>query len=199
MEVRETTRINVLTCPQATANSKLGFRVKCLLSRAIAVLLLCLGTPAVSRSQEAAKSQEPPESWITYEVNSIRYEIALRRIRGKEGTLGSHGVIYIYLEATLFNEENALTVFRDVSRTISMQTSLYMTLLTNRDLIVRRVRDYRGVETSADNSDSRLTGNYQSCCPQGFSGAQFDRYLTKVLFVMCNDGQRKETVAEIDK
>lgn len=169
--------------------------------------LLCFGVSAVCgvptvHSSPAISSlpRLPQQRWNRREVSGISYEIAMDMMHGREGVFGSHRVIYVYLEAGLFSKNNVLTVFKDISSKTPLPTTIYATLLTDRDSLEKRVKEYTGWETSNDNSYTRLTDNTDSaCCPQDFTGAQFDRYISHARFVLCTSGQKDEIVAEIDK
>lgn len=163
-----------------------------------------LGLDAVWGAQNTSElsprptRQKAPADWLKSKVNGIPYEVALRLVHGQEGTRGSRGVIYIYVEPNLFTENNALAIVQDISRQIPLPTTLYITLLTERGLVVERVRKYTGWETSLDTSYTRLTGNTNSCCPPNFTGAQFDRYATRAVFVICTNGRSRQITAEVE-
>lgn len=206
MTTMKTSRTEFFESSELVASSWPGIRIRRHLLSVLAILLsfwLCLESQFPSARAQSSPTtvsqQQPHEEWKRYMAKDIPYEIAMRLMYRKEGTFGSHGIIFVYLESSLFTKDNVLSVFRHISSKIPLQTTLFVTLLTDRDLMIQRVTKYTGWTSSSDNGYTRLSANASACCLQNFKGAQFDRYPSKADFVICDNGQAQEIIAEIEK
>jgi len=117
---------------------------------------------------------------------------------GNESGINSKRVLFVYLEPQYFKKENLLLVLGHVSSKISQPTTLNVTLLTDRDSIKKRVETYAGWMMSNETPYTRLTMKSDSCCPEHFKGAQFDRYADEGKFVICTDGTANEITFKYD-
>ena len=155
--------------------------------------------PEVAYSQNSNKTapqkQQPPPEWSKSEVEGIPYKVALTSVNGELGKPGSRQVMFLFLEANLFSEDRVLRIFRHIHFQVPNPTTLYVTLLTDRALMVERLHN-RNWESSLDDNYSRLTDQPQHCCPHSFKGAQFERYVSKSLVLVCDEGKAKEIVLE---
>ena len=178
-----------------------------LLIRGIALLssvglLLCSFSStafgAQSTVQEPIKlgPRDKAEGWVKHEVEGIVYEVALEWLMGKESGWDSGRVIFVVLEPKLFTRDNLSAVFQDISSKIPQPTSLNVTLLTDREMMKGRVQKYIGLITSNDTTYTRLTDDGGRWCPQGFMGAQFDRYTNHENYVLCTEDNLEEIVKE---
>ena len=170
----------------------------------IIILLLCLcaspalGGQTASQRPEKLGPRNKSEDWVRYEVNGIPYEVALEWVMGKENGWFSNRVLFVYLEPHLFTKDNVLAVAGNISSKIPLSTTLNITLLADKDLLKKRVNNYSGTITSHDTSYTRLTDESDTCCPQNFIGAQFDRGTTQARLVLCISGYSQEINAEIE-
>lgn len=136
------------------------------------------------------------ERWTRYEINNIPYEVALEWLMGKEIGSNSKRVLFVYLEPEYFNKDNLLLVLGHISSKISQPTTLNVTLLTDRDSLKKRVEAYAGWMMSNETPYTRLTMKSDTCCPEHFNGAQFDRYADEGKFVICIDGRANEITVD---
>jgi len=136
------------------------------------------------------------DAWVKHEVNGITYEVALEWLMGKENGWGSKRVIFVFIEPELFTRGNILAVFQDISSKIPQPTFLNVTLLSDREMLKGRVQKYIGLVISHDNIYARLTGDNAQWCPQGFMGAQFERYKDSENYVLCTEENLEEIVKE---
>jgi hypothetical protein len=140
-------------------------------------------------SREVAAQKEP--EWQEYAVEGISYRVARSSLRGKLGKPGSHQDVLVSLEPNVFTEDRALRVFRHISIQVPRQTTLFVTILTDRKLLNERVKNPRG-DSSLDDEYSRLTDQPQHCCPATFKGAQIERYSDRSYILVCDAGKAKE-------
>jgi hypothetical protein len=136
---------------------------------------------------EAASQQS---EWPEYAVEGISYRVARSSLRGKLGKPGSHQDVLVFLEPNLFTEDHALRVFRHISIQIPRQTTLFVTILTDRNLLNERLQNPRG-ESMHDSEYSRLTDQPENCCPATFKGAQIERYSEWTNVLVCETGKAK--------
>ena len=139
--------------------------------------------------------QRGSTEWQKREVEGIPYELALETRTGKPGEPGSRQVMFILLDEKRFSEDSVLRIFRHVHSQVPRPTTVFVTLLTDRGTMSERLRK-RNWESSLDDTYSRLTQQPQNCCPSVFKGAQLDRYVSKSIILMCNNGTAKEFVLE---
>jgi hypothetical protein len=186
-------------------NSSSEIRAKSFKFLGTALLLLCLfSSPAFSFSASSKASQllgprDKSGDWVRQEVNGIPYEVALDIPSGKEGTVLSRRLMFVYLDIKYYTRVNVLAVFSDISSKVSQPASMYVTLLADRELLKKRVKGHTGWETGNDTSYTRLTGGIGQWCPQGLMGAQFDRYSTREYYVLCTEENLEEIVKENGK
>jgi hypothetical protein len=136
------------------------------------------------------------DPWMKYEINNIPYEVALEWLMGKETGSNSKRVLFVYLKPEYFNKDNLLLVFGHISSKIPQPTTLNVTLLIDRDSLKKRVAAYSGWMMSNETPYTRLTMKSDTCCPERFSGAQFDRYADEGKFVICAEGRAKEITVD---
>jgi hypothetical protein len=183
-------------------NSSSEIRAKSFKFLGPALLLLCFfSSPAFSSSANPQSSQllgprDKSGDWVKHAVNGIPYEVALDIPSGKEGTLLSRRLMFVYLDIKYYTRANVLAVFSDISSKVSRPASMYVTLLADRELLKKRVKGHTGWETGNDTSYTRLTGDNGEWCPQGLMGAQFDRYTTREYYVLCTEENLEEIVKE---
>lgn len=146
-------------------------------------------TPQVAEKVGPRNKSEP---WTKYEINNIPYAVALEWVMGNEIGNNSKRVLFVYLDPKYFDRENLLLVFGHISSKIPQPTTLNVTLLTDRDALQKRVGAYAGWMMSNETPYTRLTMKSDTCCPQQFTGAQFDRYADEGKFVICTDGTPNE-------
>ena len=170
---------------------KLVVRSLCLL----VIIVLCLSgefPPKVrdSMSSRVAAAQQQPE-WPQYAVEGISYQVARRSMRGELGKPGSRQIMFVFLEPNLFTEDRALRVFRHISTQVPRQTTLFVTILTDRKGLMDRLQNPRW-ESMHDDEYNRLTDQPQHCCPATFKGAQIERYSDRSYILVCDAGRAKE-------
>jgi hypothetical protein len=153
------------------------------------------GSTASQAPQEVGPRNKS-KPWIPHEINGVQYQVALEWVMGDETGANSKRVLFVYLKATYFTRDNLLLVFGNISSKIPQPTTLNVTLLTDRDLLEKRVRKYSGWMMSNETSYTRLTAESDTCCPEHFTGAQFDRYPDEAKFVICTDGKPSEINVE---
>ena len=139
-------------------------------------------------SREAAAQQS---EWPEYVVEGISYRVARSSLRGKLGRPGSHQDMLVFLEPNLFTADRAVRVFRHISIQVPRQTTLFVTILTDRKLLNERLQSPRW-ESMHDDEYSRLTDQPQRCCPDAFKGAQVERYSDWTNILVCDAGTAKE-------
>ena len=176
---------------QAGLRLKLVFRSTCL----VVSIGLCLSDefpPQVSSSTSSYESTSQQQSeWPEHEVEGISYQVALSSVRGRLGKPGSHQTMFLFLEQAVFTEDRALRVFRQISTQVPRQTTLFVTILTDRKLLRDRIQNPRW-ESMHDDEYSRLTDQPQNCCPAAFKGARIERYRDRTLILVCDLGRVKE-------
>lgn len=157
-------------------------------SLCLILIALSLGMGATPQIPQVGPRNKS-DAWVQHEINGVQYEVALEWIMGEERGPRSKRVLFVYLKPTDFNRDNLMLVVGNISSKIPQPTILNVTLLTDRDSLQRRVRNYSGWMVSHDTAYTRLTVESDTCCPQGFTGAQFDRYPDEGKFVICTNGK----------
>jgi hypothetical protein len=140
-------------------------------------------------SHELAFQQQT--EWPKHAVEGISYEVASTYVRGELGKPGSRQVMFLFLEPNEFTQDRALRVFRHISTQVPRQTTLFVTILTDRNSLSERLQNRRW-ESSLDDEYSRLTDQPQHCCPAAFKGAQIERYTDRSYILVCDNGKAKE-------
>jgi hypothetical protein len=153
---------------------------------------------AMPQVAEKVGPRNKSEPWKKYEINSIPYAVALEWVMGNEIGNNSKRVLFVHLEPKYFNRENLLLVFGHISSKIPQPTTLNVTLLTDQDALQKRVRAYAGWMMSNETSFTRLTIKSDTCCPDQFKGAQFDRYADEGKVVICTNGTPYEITINYD-
>ena len=181
----------MMTMRQAGHLLKLVFRSACL----VASLGLCISgefPPQINSSTSSYESTSQQQSeWPEHEVEGISYQVALSSVRGGLGKPGSHQTMFLFLNKDVFTEDRALRVFGHISRQVPRETTLFVTILTDRKLLTERLQNPRW-ESMHDDEYIRLTDQPQHCCPAAFKGAQIDRYSYRTLILVCDLGRAKE-------
>lgn len=174
-------------------------RVVTLLALACGVIALGFSANRVlPQSLKADSSQEERIDCVSQQVEGITYCQVARIITGEVGKVGSHEDIVLFLDDQQFSEDSVLRIFQHVNFAEPDPTTLHVTLLTNRQVLLARRKN--GVShASVDTIFSRLTGQPNECCPPGFKGAQFDRHVSGSNILVCNDGKSKQFVLEKDE
>lgn len=156
---------------------------------------LCLGgdfpslVSSSTRSYESTFQQQ--REWQEHAVEGISYQVASSSVRGDLGKPGSRQTVLLFMEQDVFTEERAVKVFGHVSATVPRQTTLFVTILTDRKLLTDRLQNPRW-ESMHDDKYERLTDQPQKCCPANFKGAQIERYRDLTLILLCDLGRAKE-------
>lgn len=181
----------MITMLRLVGHHKLIFRSACL-SVSIGLCLMGGVPPEVSSwtSSRESSSQQQSE-WPEFTVEGISYQVALSSVRGRLGKPGSRQTMVLFLEQDVFSEDRAITVFGHISTQVPRQTTLFVTILTDRKLLRDRLRNPRW-ESAHDGQYSRLTDQPQNCCPAAFKGAQIERYSDRTLILVCDLGRAKE-------
>jgi hypothetical protein len=180
---------------EKTFRYRFKIRIRNFLSLKKTALLFCFWL----FSATVISQQRAVTDWSRHEVKGIQYEIALEPM-GKKGKYhGIHRVVYVYLDASYFSNENALAVFRDISTKIAYPI-LSVTLLTDRDLLKKRMNKYPRIETGNDTNYTKLLENEERgySCPKDFKGAQFDSYFQSESFLFCANGRSEELQNEFE-
>jgi hypothetical protein len=175
---------------------KLVLRSLCLLVVSLGVCLTGEFPPKVrsSTSSRESTSQQQPE-WPKYAFEGISYQVALSSVSGKLGKPGSRQTMFLFLEQNLFSEDRVLRIFRHIHFQVPQPTTLYVTILTDRASMRERLKKDNW-ESSLDDNYSRLTQQPQHCCPPAFQGAQLERYVSRSMILVCDNGKAKEIVLE---
>jgi len=156
-----------------------------------------IGTVAgMAQVPEKIGPRNKSDPWMKYEINDVPYEVALEWLMGKEMGSNSKRVLFVYLEPEYFNKNNLLLVFGHISSKIPQPTTLNITLLIDHDSLKKRVAAYAGWMMSNETPYTRLTMKSDTCCPEHFNGAQFDRYADEGRFVICADGRANEITVD---
>jgi hypothetical protein len=147
--------------------------------------------PVSSPTSLSESTSHQQREWPEHEVEGISYQVALSSVRGGLGKPGSHQTMLIFLDQDVFNEDRVLKVFGHISKQVPPQTTLFVTILTDRKLLRDRLQNPRW-ESMHDNEYSRLTDQPQNCCPAAFKGAQIERYSDMTLILVCDLGRTKK-------
>lgn len=143
-----------------------------------------------SMSSRVVAAQQQLE-WREYAIEGFSYQVALSSLRGELGKPGSHQTMFLFLEQDVFTEDRAIRVFGHISTQVPRQTTLFVTILTDKKLLKDRLQNPRW-ESMHDDGYSRLTDQPQQCCPAAFKGAQIDRYTDRTDILVCDLGQAKK-------
>ena len=170
---------------------KLVFRLTCL----GVSIGLCLGgefPPEVSSSSSSCEStSQQQREWQEHSVEGILYQVASSSVTGGLGKPGSRQTMLLFMEQDVFTEERAVKVFGHISKTVPRQTTLFVTILTDRKVVTDRLQNPRW-ESMHDDKYARLTDQPQNCCPATFKGAQIERYRDLTFILVCDLGRAKE-------
>jgi hypothetical protein len=154
--------------------------------------------PAIDRlsiANHTATQERAPAEWPTYQVEGTSYRVALSSDSGELGKPGSRRVMVLFLNESEFREDRVLRIFSSIDFRVPQPTTLYVTVLTDKGSVSERLQQ-RNWESSLDDNYSRLTEQPQHCCPASFKGAQFERYASRSLILVCDNGKSKEIVLE---